>query len=68
MLFFAGFQAIATSSSKEAVRIKRQNHEELFGRMECVVTGDDPEVFFFSSSSTSTVTPIALHIYVLLCK
>eukprot|EP00903_Cladosiphon_okamuranus_P018820 g17311.t1 len=37
-------QAIATSSSKEAVRIKRQNHAELFGRMECVVTGDDPEV------------------------
>lgn len=41
---YAGFQAIATSSSKEAVRIKRQNHEELFERMECVVSGDDPEV------------------------
>ncbi|CAN0107707.1 unnamed protein product [Pylaiella littoralis] len=37
-------QGIATSSSKDAVRIKRQNHEALFGRMDCVVTGDDPEV------------------------
>ncbi|CAM9497416.1 unnamed protein product [Ectocarpus sp. 13 AM-2016] len=37
-------QGIATSSSKAAVSIKRQNHEGLFERMECVVTGDDPEV------------------------
>lgn len=39
-------QAIATSSTKKAVSIKRQNHEGLFGRMECVVTGDDPEVVY----------------------
>lgn len=62
MLFFAGFQAIATSSSKEAVRIKRQNHEELFGRMECVVTGDDPEVFFFLAA-LEVLSPRSPYIY-----
>lgn len=40
-------QGIATSSSKEAVGIKRQNHEGLFRRMGCIVTGDDPEVGTF---------------------
>ena len=38
-------QGIATSSSTELVRHKRQHHEEhLFGRMQVVVMGDDPEV------------------------
>ncbi|CAM9292287.1 unnamed protein product [Choristocarpus tenellus] len=37
-------QGIATSSSREAVTMKRTNHEDLFRRMQCVVTGDDPEV------------------------
>lgn len=42
-------QGIATSSSKEAVGIKRQNHEGLFRRMGCIVTGDDPEVGTFNT-------------------
>ncbi|CAM9220509.1 unnamed protein product [Discosporangium mesarthrocarpum] len=37
-------QGIATSSSAAAVRVKRRNHEDMFGRMQCIVTGDDPEV------------------------
>jgi len=37
-------QAIATSSTEEAVLGKREKHEILFGRMAHVITGDDPEV------------------------
>lgn len=32
--------AIATSSSSDAVALKRLNHEDLFGRMGAIVTGD----------------------------
>lgn len=62
MFAIAAFQAIATSSSKEAVRIKRQNHGELFGRMECVVTGDDPEVHgLFSAAWSPSFLPFRSH-------
>lgn len=37
-------QAVATSSSKSAVVLKRLPHEEMFMHFRTVVTGDDPEV------------------------
>jgi len=36
--------AIATSSRREAVDVKRRKHDALFARMTAVVCGDDPEV------------------------
>ena len=36
--------AIATSSRKDAVAVKRKNHEEMFNRMSLIVCGDDDEV------------------------
>ena len=42
MLWRAGVpQGIATSSTAEAVAAKRGNHEELFGAMAAIVTGDE---------------------------
>jgi beta-phosphoglucomutase-like phosphatase (HAD superfamily) len=50
-------QAIATSSLRESVKIKRLKHEEMFGRMEFVVTGDlvskgkpDPSIYLLAAS------------------
>lgn len=37
-------QAIATSSRAAAVAKKRTRHEDMFGKMSCIVTGDDPAV------------------------
>lgn len=37
-------QSIATSSTKLGMTAKRVNHEEMFSRMEHVITGDDPDV------------------------
>jgi pseudouridine-5'-monophosphatase len=35
--------AIATSSSPDSIAVKRTNHEDMFGKMTAIISGDDPE-------------------------
>lgn len=35
---------VATSSNSTIFKLKSQNHDDLFGRFQTIVTGDDPAV------------------------